>query len=188
MISNQGFDPLYSRLPPISQNFINEVDFRVRSAQQALEILALFQSKGRKHLPEARSIRFMAARFAVIELSALLDGSGVYAIKLHRPKGKGKYSLQVSCLKRIFPTLSPTQIAPIERDLSLLIEMNSGLIHRLLHTRHKRLAHAGVPRYIVDPESITSAKFPKARFDALAGGLWNIFIPFALGLPRQGRT
>jgi hypothetical protein len=169
----------YEKLPQISRDFINEVDFRVRSARTATEILTLFQEKRRRSLEEAKSIRFIAARFAVMELTALFDGSGRLALKLHTNR-KGRYSLQIDSLRRLFPSLSGTDLAPVQERLSLLIAKHSSLIHRLMHTRHNRLAHAGISRYVVDSQSITSTRFPKARFENLAAGLWSIFIPLVM--------
>jgi hypothetical protein len=166
----------YDQFPKISRDFSNEAIARVRSACGAIDILWDYQGKRPRseiEYNQFRSICYIMARFAILELCTLLDGSGELSLVLHRDK-RGKYSVQRARLRRLYPSLSADQLNHLQRKLDELLAQNTSLVKRLLHSRHNRIAHARQSSYTFDPMVLTSIRFPKQRCYQFAGKLQQI--------------
>jgi hypothetical protein len=129
----------------ISREFVDEVDYRCRSACRALDILIVHQ--GRKidtslSFDELRSLRFIMVRFAILELSTLMDGSGQLSLVLHKRKD-GTYMPQKARVARLFPSLNRHELDALVEKITKVTMKYSTLIDRMLHTRNTRIAHAG---------------------------------------------
>jgi len=79
----------YKSCNRISQEFVNEVYYRTNSAMRTVDILCEYQDRKPKNQDECqdfKSIRYIYARFAILEIASLIDGTGKYSIKLSKNK------------------------------------------------------------------------------------------------------
>jgi hypothetical protein len=179
----------YDDFPDVSKDFVNETSFRMRSACRAIEILAEYKAKIPKteiEYHQFKSIRYVMARFAVLEICAIFDKHGRWSLMLNKNQ-RGKYRVQPARLKKIFPLLPVDQLEKLQSNLDYVVRKNSALIDRLLHTRHNRIAHAGRLNTKFDPLSLISVRFPKARCEKLASQIDAILMETTFGLKLPWR-
>jgi hypothetical protein len=167
-----------------TREFLDEVDYRCRSACRALEILIAHQ--GQKivtplSFKELTSLRFIMVRFAILELCTLIDSNGRLSLRLRRRRD-GKYLPQRDRLTKLFPTLTSMEYDDLLRKIAKLTMAHSTLIDRMLHTRNTRIAHAGSWSGSLDPKTLKVTRFPKMRCIRFAAGLNTIFWELATGL------
>jgi hypothetical protein len=132
----------YDDFPNISKDCVNEISFRMRSARRAIEILADYKDKSSKteiEYEQFKSIRYIMARFAILEICTAFDKSGRWSLALNKDR-RGKFSVPAARLKKLFPRMPANDLAKFQSKLNFVIGKNSKLIDRLLHTRHNRIA------------------------------------------------
>lgn len=184
VVTKKKLNVPFEDFPEVSKDFVNEVDFRTRSALRAIDLLHIYRKKkprSRDDFEEFKSVRYVMARFAVIELATLFDGVGKLSLVLHRSNSR-HYSVQTARLKKLFPSLSKTSCATLTTQLNNLLHIHSSLVHRLLDTRHSRIAHASISSYTLRRGHLSSVRFPFARFERFVDGLRGIFLKVAFGL------
>lgn len=179
----------YDGFAQISKDFAGEMDFRMRSACRAIEILADYKNKVPKtavDYDQFKSIRYIMARFAVLEICAAFDSNGQWSLRLGNRRGK--LSVPPSRLKKLFPQMPAKELSELQGKLDYVVRKNSALINRLLHTRHKRIAHAGHLSTKFDARSLSSLRFPKARCYKLAYQIHAIMMETCFGIPLDWKN
>lgn len=177
-------DAPYRHFPEVSKTFVNEISFRMRSACRAIEILADYKDKRPKTEVEheqIKSIRYIMARFAILELCAAFDRNGQWSLRLDKNK-RGKFSAPSHRLRKVFPKMAAAELSALQSKLNKIVSRNSSLIARLLHTRHNRIAHAGSPSSKFDPRSLSSVRFPKTRCFRLASQIEAVMLETSFGI------
>ncbi len=180
----------YDDFAEISKSFVNEINFRMRSACRAIEILADYKDKHPKteiEYEQFKSIRYIMARFAILELCTTFDRNGQWSLRLDRNR-RGKFSVPAHRLKTLFPRMATNELSDLHSKLNYVVGKNSTLIARLLHTRHKKIAHAGHPSTKFDPQSLSSVRFPKARCHRLASQIDAITLETSFGLSLDWKS
>lgn len=166
-----------------SQEFVNEVHYRVGSAIIAVEILLKYKKlkpKKSDDYYEFMSLKYICSTFAIMELATLFDGTGVYSIKLHKDKNS-KYLPQKSSVKKHFPNTTIKEFNSIYGRLSDLFIKNSQLIDKILVTRNEYIAHASKSSYEKKERHIQSTRFPIRKFCNFAYELRSVINQSAFG-------
>ena len=159
-----------------SQEFVNEIHFRVGSALIATEILLKYKKQKLKNWAdyhEFESIKYICFTFAIMELATLFDGTGVYSIKLHKGRNS-KYLPQKLSVRKHFPDLTVKEFDSIYSRISNLFIDNSQLVDKILTTRNEYIAHASKYSYEKREKHIHSLRFPIKRFHNFASELRSI--------------
>jgi hypothetical protein len=117
----------YQAQPALTRDFANEVRHRLDSAVGAVDVLWAYRRLTPKHADEIqhfKSIRYIMARFAVLELCTIIDGSGLLALKLNRPKNSPP-TVHRARLNRFFEKFAAADLDSMEQRLNKLLRRHN---------------------------------------------------------------
>lgn len=178
----------YLKFSSFSQDFVNEVYFRIHSAQRALDVFHIYKRKKPRDDDEKlifETLKFIMPRFAVLETATLLDRMGKYSLQISRNTRTKKWSVAPRRLMKLMDGLSEAQLKVVHQALSTCLIKYSSLIDRIMATRNEKLAHAGSSRYKVKKVHLKSYRFPNAQMDKLLNELFKIIIHSSLAFARN---
>jgi len=172
------------KFPEITETLLNEVYYRTESIQRCLDLFIKYSKLYKKNEyqhSEFASIKYISCRFAVLEFTALFDGTGNLSIKLH--KRNNVYTSQKQSLEKFFPHYSSSQIIGLKEELDKILKKRSPLIFRALETRNEKLAHASVSKYHYRRKHLSSFRFPTANLYNAASDIQRLFGKIMFDLP-----
>jgi hypothetical protein len=177
-VSPQKIKIPYNSFPDISKKFIDEFCVRTDLCLKALIVLSNYKKKEHKtssEFHEIELIKYITARFIVIELFALLDGNSDLSIYFHKNEKRTKIFIQPTKLKKLFPSLSERMFSILYKRLQLTINKHKDLLFKLDWTRNNKLAHAGISWFEKTKNEISPGRFPVQETIDLITELQKIF-------------
>lgn len=171
---------IYNELPEDARLFVEEIYHRTESAVTSMDLYYFFKDRKPKDRDEQiafESINHISKRFAILEMSTLLDGKGKYSFKLTKDKNGNYTGVQKSKLQKMLPLKN---INELEKELSRLIKKNSTLLSRMFSSRHDKIAHASVSTFKRHSTGINFRRFPAKRLYNLAKDLQFLILGYAL--------
>lgn len=172
----------YNDFSEENKAFINEVIYRTQSALISLDLMLSFKYRKPKSIDEAHefeSIRYITARFAILEIMTLLDGRGDLSLKMDTNKGISVP--QRDKLRKFLSSLDDSDFMIVYARLCKLFAKNASLIEKMIRTRHENIAHAKVSSYRKDKRYLSSYKFPRTKFIKFVYDLHEIFAGVVFG-------